>query len=48
MSKPAKKINVKERLTDDSLDLSLSGLEIVPIKEIVINLNILLLKNLMS
>jgi len=36
MSKTVKKINVKERLTDDSLDLSLSGLELVPVKEIVI------------
>lgn len=30
-----KKINYKQRLTDDTLDLSLSGLEVVPVKEIV-------------
>ena len=35
MSKPIKKINFKDRLTDDYLDLSMCELEIVPIKEIV-------------
>ena len=29
------KLNLKEKLTDDNLDLSLSGLEVVPVKEIV-------------
>ena len=33
-----KKINYKERLNDDDLDLSLCGLEVVPVKEIVISL----------
>jgi hypothetical protein len=36
MAKITKKINYKQRLDDDSLDLSLSGLEVVPVKEIVI------------
>ena len=36
-----KKINYKQRLTDDTLDLSLSGLEVVPVKEIVILRNFL-------
>ena len=35
MSKSSKKINFKEKLIDDCLDLSLSGLESVPVKEIV-------------
>lgn len=35
MSKSTKKINFKEKLIGDCLDLSLSGLESVPVKEIV-------------
>lgn len=36
MSKPAKKkLNMKEKLIDDNLDLSVCSLETVPVKEIV-------------
>jgi hypothetical protein len=31
-----KKLNLKDRLNDDTLDLSLCDLETVPVKEIVI------------
>jgi hypothetical protein len=31
-----KKLNFKEKLTDDNLDLSLCSLETVPVKEIVL------------
>lgn len=34
-----KKLNLKEKITDDYLDLSLCNLEKIPIKEIVILLN---------
>ena len=30
-----KKLNIKEKLDDDNLDLSLCSLELVPVKEIV-------------
>jgi hypothetical protein len=36
-----KKLNLKDKLTDDNLDLSLCSLETVPIKEIVILLFVL-------
>ena len=36
MNKTSKKINFKEKLTDDYLDLSLCGLETIPVKEIVV------------
>lgn len=35
MSKAQQKLNLKEKINDDCLDLSMCGLEKVPIKEIV-------------
>ncbi len=36
----AKKLNFKEKLNDDNLDLSLCNLETVPVKDIVLKINI--------
>ena len=44
MTKEAKKLNLKDKLTDDTLDISLHNLEIVPMKEIVSFACFLLLK----
>lgn len=35
MAKESKKLNLKDKLTDETLDISLQNLEVVPMKEIV-------------
>ena len=38
--KKKKNLNLKDRLDEDYLDLSMSDLESIPVKEIVISLNV--------